>query len=144
MKLGIFLVLGFTGLLVMASVLNYKQTDCKYYPADMAIWIKFDSGVLKKGIRFSSDGIIFDSDVFVSTATGYERVIRLVYDEGENGFGHLTVGMKSLKDKYFEDDVGLIEAHCWENLKTLVAANPLSQHIEMVVVGEGVKGVGDN
>ena len=72
----------------------------------------------------------------MNTATDYERVIRVVYGENENGYGHLTVEMKSRKDKFFEDGVGLVEAHCWENLKTLVAANPLSQHIEMVVVGE--------
>lgn len=130
-KSSIILVLGLSGLVVMANSLSYKQTSCKYRPDHRYVWIKLDNGVQKKGIAFVSDGVIFESSIIGMTYTkGYPDTKKIVYGKGKEGLGHLAV-------EYTEDgqlgreDVGYINERCWKNLKTLIAANPDSRHIKM-------------
>ena len=127
--------LGFTGWLVMANTLSFKQTDCTYNSEDRYIWIELSNGVSRKGLSFVSDGVVFDSDVFgMSTAADYNNVMRVVFSEGEQGYGQLIVEMK-YEDNFLKiKDVGLVKIQCWVHMKSLVAANPLSHHIEMIDV----------
>lgn len=79
-KLGIILTLGFTGLVVMANALSYKQTGCEYTPDDRYIWIEFDNGVQEKGISFVSDGVKFYSAIPGMTyAKDYPEITKVTY-----------------------------------------------------------------
>lgn len=117
----------------MASTLTYKQTDCIYNPKNQYIWIKFDNGVNKKGISFVSDGVIFDSNIIgMSSTTDYENIISIRYQKQTNDFGYLVIQLRKAMDEIETEEIGLIEYQCWLNLKEITAANPLSQHIEVV------------
>ncbi|MDP5211119.1 hypothetical protein [Microbulbifer sp. 2205BS26-8] len=131
LKLGIFLVLSFAGLMVVANTLSYKQTSCKYRPESKYIWIKFDNGVQEKGVRFVSDGVIFDSSIIGRTyAKDYPDITRVAYGKGKGGLGLLTVEFME-GGQLEREKVGNIDEQCWKNLKTLLAANPLSRKIEI-------------
>ncbi len=134
-KPGIVLILGFTGLMVMANTLSYKQTSCKYKPDDQYIWIKLDNGIQKKGISFVSDGVIFESSVVGMTyAKDYPDITRVVYGKGEDGLGLLSVEFTE-NGQSEREEVGNIDEPCWGNLKALLAVNPLSRNIEIVDEG---------
>ena len=131
------ILLGFIGWFIMAKTLLFKQTDCTYNPEDRYIWVELSNGVNEKGVSFVSDGVIFDSDVFgMSTTANYDEVMRVVYGEGELGYGQLTVELKLEGNMLKKKDIGLVEQQCWIDMKKLLAANPLSQHIEMIDMGE--------
>ena len=133
----LFLFLVFIGWIAMANVLTYKQFDCIYNSKDKYIWIKLNNNVDDKGLRFVSDGVIFDSSVFgFSRASDYDAITRVVFGEGEQDYGYLTVERKTREGDIAVEEIGLVDAQCWRNLKELVIANPLSQHITMVDAGE--------
>ena len=134
-KPSIILILSFTGLIVMANALSYKQTSCEYAPDDKYIWIEFDNGVQEKGIRFVSDGVIFDSSIIGMTyAKDYPDITSVAYGKGKDGMGLLSV--EFTEDGQLErEEVGNIDEQCWKNLKALLAANPLSRQIKIVDVG---------
>ena len=131
-KPGIILVLSFTGLMVMASVLSYKQISCEYRPDDKYIWIKLDNGIQKKGISFVSDGVKFYSAMLGMTyAKDYTDFTQVTYGKGKDRLGLLSV--EFIEDGQLErEEVGNIDEQCWENLKVLLAANPLSRKIKIV------------
>ncbi len=135
-KPGIILALGFTGLMVMANTLSYKQTSCEYAPDDKYIWIELDNGVQKKGVRFVSDGVIFDSSIIGMTyAKDYPDITQVTYGNGKEGLGVLSVEFME-RGQLEHEEVGNIDEECWKNLKALLAANPGSRHIK--TLDEGV------
>lgn len=133
---GIILVLVFTGLMVMTNALSYKQTSYEYKPADKYIWIELDNGVQEKGISFVSDGVKFYSAIPSKTyAKDYPDITQVTFGKGKDGLGLLSV--EFIEDEQLErEEVGKIDEQCWENLKTILAANPLSRQIKIVDEGK--------
>ena len=129
---GAILVLSFTGLVVMANTLSYKQTSCKYSAEDKYIWIKFDNGVQEKGISFVSDGVIFDSSIVGMTyAKDYPDIIGVIYGKGEKGLGLLSIDLIENDGPVERENIGSIDEQCWNNLKSLLSNNPVSNHIKI-------------
>lgn len=129
----VVLVVGFSGWLVMASTLTFEQTDCIYKLEKKYLWIKLHNGVEDKGIRFASDGIVFESPVFgLSTASRYGSVVGLEFDQVKEDFGVLVVKRKSGESEVKSIEIGRVQKNCWDNLKQLMSSNPLSQHVDLI------------
>lgn len=121
----ILATLTFSVWLVMANTLTYEQADCIYRPVNKYIWIKMSNGVQEKGVRFASDGVIFDSSIVGETyARNYPTILKIGYKKSGDNRG--VFWMEFVEGN---QEIGIIKDKCWAELKELVSSNPISKHI---------------
>ena len=131
-RLGVFLALVLAAMVVI-NALSYKQVECRYRPDSRYISIELDNGILTKGIRFVSDGVIFEPPLYIMTAADYADFTRIAYNRDGDGMGFLSLSMLFVESgKRMAEKVGYIDETCWGNLKAHLAAHPEGRDIEIV------------